>query len=97
MDPLLLHGGNENGEKHKRGLTGDLLGEFHDPNISLGEIVVKRHAGIMHEVQDLILIETPETPEHPLWQRTKDPFLVLGCRIASHANLRQLGVPCFKP
>lgn len=54
MDPLLLHGGNENGEEHKRGLTGDLLGEFHDPNISLGEVVVKRHAGIMHEVQDLI-------------------------------------------
>ena len=54
MDPLLLHEGNDNGEEHKRGLTGDLLGEFHDPTISLGEVVVKRHAGIMPEVPDLI-------------------------------------------
>ena len=71
MDPVLLHGGNENGEEHKRGLTRDLLGKFHDSNSSLGEVVVKRHAEIRHEVQDLILLETPEPPEHPLWQRTK--------------------------
>ena len=97
MDPLFLQGGNDNGEEHKRGLTRDLLGVFPDPTLSVGEVVVKRYAGIMHEVQDRILLETPETPEHPLWQRTKDPFLVLGCKIASHANLHQLGVSCFKP
>ena len=97
MDRVLVHGGNENGEEHTRGLTGDLLGVFHDPNLSLGEVVVERHAEIRHEVQDLILLETPEPPEHPLWQRTTGPFLVLGCRIASYANLDQLGVSCFKP
>ena len=87
MEPWFLQGGNENGEEHKRWLTGDLLGEFHTPNSSLGEGIVKRHVQLMHEVQDLILLETQEIPQHPLWQRTKGPFLVLGGSSGSQANL----------
>jgi hypothetical protein len=83
MDPLFLQGGNDNGEEPKRWLTGEPLGQFHDPNLSRGEVIVKRHAEIMHEVQGLILLETQETPEHPLWQRTKVPFWCSGAALVA--------------
>jgi hypothetical protein len=71
---LVFAGGNESGEEHKRGLTADLLAAFHAPTSSLGEGIVTRYAQLMHEVQDLIFLETQELSQHPLWQRTKGPF-----------------------